>query len=382
MKNEIIGRCWPSYKQELLLKAIFSKGVALEKAWKQWREAVDIENLDPGDYRLLSLLYENLKTSQIQDPVMGRLKGVYRYTWSQNQLLFHQMKKVIEALKTQKISCLLLKGAALTCLYYKNLGLRAMSDFDILVPLSQVEEAIEVLKTLNYYPKYCLARSFKLPSCSFFQIFHSQGFKNSHQQELDLHWNILTECCQVNEAALFWEKAIPLDFQGLKTYALNPTDQLFHTCIHGARWNSFAPYRWIPDAVTLIHQAPIEWKRLLELGKRYQVTLPLQDTFHCLSEQFKIPIPLFFLKQLQESSYSKREKVEYLHLTKPKKNFLDTLISYWHRHSRFLSSHHFFYKLIYFPFFIQNAWQLSSVWQIPFYAVSQSLRKWRQQNKV
>jgi glycosyltransferase involved in cell wall biosynthesis len=73
---------------------------------------------------------------------MGMLRGIYRKAWSKNQTLFHEMAKVVEYLQHAGIKTMLLKGASLSLLYYKNNGARPMADIDLLVPYKQVSEKI------------------------------------------------------------------------------------------------------------------------------------------------------------------------------------------------------------------------------------------------
>jgi hypothetical protein len=133
--------------QELLLKAALFSGEDALEAWSKWRDAVDWEgHFEPGSFRLLPLLYNNLHKHGVDDSAMGKLKGIYRQAWSKNQTLFHEMAKVIEFLQNAGIKTMLLKGASLSLLYYKNNGSRPMADIDVLVPLKQARLADELLQ--------------------------------------------------------------------------------------------------------------------------------------------------------------------------------------------------------------------------------------------
>jgi hypothetical protein len=133
--------------QELLLKAaLFSGNDALE-AWRKWRDAADWEgHLEHGSFRLLPLLYNNLHKHGVNDSAMGKLKGIYRQAWSKNQILFHEIAKIVEYLQNAGIKTMLLKGASLSLLYYKNNGARPITDMGILVPLKKARMSMDVLK--------------------------------------------------------------------------------------------------------------------------------------------------------------------------------------------------------------------------------------------
>jgi len=86
--------------QELLLKAALLSGEEALESWRKWQDAIDWnEFLDHGSFRLLPLLYTNLYNHGVDDPAMGKLKGIYRQAWSKNQTLFHEMAKVVKYLQ-------------------------------------------------------------------------------------------------------------------------------------------------------------------------------------------------------------------------------------------------------------------------------------------
>ena len=86
------GGCWPTREQELLLQAALMQGKETIDAWEAWKSTVEIAQIDQGSYRLLPLLYKNLRDHGVEDPWADTLKGVYRSTWYKNQLLFRHQR--------------------------------------------------------------------------------------------------------------------------------------------------------------------------------------------------------------------------------------------------------------------------------------------------
>lgn len=128
------------------MQAALMNGGDAVAAWKEWQSGVDLEDqLDQGSFRLLPLLYTNLKQQGVDDPLMGKLKGIYRQAWSKNQTLFHEMSRVVKFLQDQGIQTMLLKGAPLSLLYYRNNGARPMADIDVMVHRNQVLQAYRLL---------------------------------------------------------------------------------------------------------------------------------------------------------------------------------------------------------------------------------------------
>ena len=88
--------------QELLLRAALLKGADAVEAWNEWKSAVDWEgHLDNGSFRLLPLLYTNLKRLEVRDPLMGKLKGIYLKAWYENQRLFFEASKILDYLHNE-----------------------------------------------------------------------------------------------------------------------------------------------------------------------------------------------------------------------------------------------------------------------------------------
>lgn len=245
--------CWPTRRQELLLKASLLQGAGAVCAWEEWKSGVDFERLDPGSERLLPLLYHNLNK---QDPITDGLKRTYLQTWYKNQILFHKAGALLTAFHNAGIPTMMLKGAALTLLYYKNYGLRPMGDIDVLVPTNRAVEAISLLKEMNW------TTNAESPE-RLISLVHGMDFHNASGQSIDLHWHVIHECRQEDADDDFWESAVSVKIENVQTLALCPADQLLHVFAHGVRWSEVPPFRWVADAMTVINssQSEVDWNR-------------------------------------------------------------------------------------------------------------------------
>jgi len=299
-------------QQELLLRAAVSKGQEAFDAWHEWNHTVCIEkDLDHGSFRLLPLLYVNLKQMGLNDPLMGKLKGAYRQSWSKNQTLFHYMAKVIDNLQSHGIKTMLLKGAALSLLYYKNNGARPMADIDVLVPHEHARLAHDLLISNDWVAMMALDEGT-------INYGHALHFTNPRSQELDLHWRIFPGCCQGEEND-FWADAVPVKIAGVATLAPNPTDMLFHSIIHGVAWNPEPPIRWVADVLSLINSpdADIDWTRFVTLAKKYRVSLRLKKGLEYLCAKFHPEIPQTIMNTVRNIQVTHLEKMEYRFLVMP-----------------------------------------------------------------
>jgi hypothetical protein len=359
--------CLPSPQQELLLKASLLEGNEAIEAWEEWKSTVDVNLVDSASHRMLPLLYRNLQTLGITDPSMAKYKGVYRQTWYKNQILFHAIASLLRSFEDANIQTMVLKGAALTVLYYKDYGLRPMNDFDVLIRAEKVLPAIGLLETLGWSPMDFM------PTEKYISVSYSHGFRNSAGQEFDLHWHLLSQSRGINADDDFWDGAVPCNINNVATRALNPTDQLLHICIHGAKWNFIPPFRWVADAMTILNtsQFRIDWKQLMEQCERRRLVLPLSDALNYLKEIFDAPIAPGILKKLREIPVPNIERIEYKIAVNPPTQWT-AMSDLWCQHYRLTGNVGLLQKITGFPRFLQNIWGIPA-WKLPLHGLSKMI---------
>jgi len=130
----------------LLLCAALLQGTAAVDAWHTWRASVDFDQLEAGAFALLPLLYHNLHHHSIRDPWLVKCKGIYRRTWSQNQLSLQQLTALMHTLHDAQIKPLLLADTALLLAHYPDYSLRTLPHIDI---ATTPEPAARVLPLLQ-----------------------------------------------------------------------------------------------------------------------------------------------------------------------------------------------------------------------------------------
>ena len=298
-------RIFATPTQERLLKAALMQGDEAIAAWEQWRSEVNWEaEIDQGCFRLLPLLYTNLKYQGVDHPLMGKLKGIYRQAWSKNQTLFHEMGRIINCLQVMGIQTMLLKGAPLSLLYYKNNGARPMADIDVLVRRNQVLQAYRFLVNAGW--------SSPIPLTDMDLDFgHAIQLDNKSGLEFDLHWRPFNGCSDVCESD-FWDDALEVVMANVPSLAPNPTIMLFHVVIHGVPWNPIPPIRWIADAVILTKGSDkaIDWHRLINLAEKHHVGLRLKVGLKYLYDEFRFPIPEQVMQKVKRLPVSYLEYME------------------------------------------------------------------------
>jgi len=364
--------CWPTPNQELLLRAALLPHEPALEAWNEWRRKVNIDVIDYGSHRMIPQLYRNMQRHGIKDPLMERMKGVYRYYLYKNEILLHRIGSLVAAFEDAGIQTMVLKGAALIQLYYKESGLRPMLDADVLVHAHQAEQAMDILTRLDWKPRYREPRM-RIP------IIHSTPFEDGGGRQMDLHWHLFWECFNASDDDDYWQKSIPIQIGGVHTLALGPTDQLLHTCWHGARWNEVPPIRWVADAMSILgaSAAEIDWQSMLKKAQRHRIVLPVKDSLEYLKQKFDAPVPDTVLESLSAVRISNMERENYELILNPMappttSKILRMLYYDYRWLSSSTSSRS---KALAFAKHLQAKWNIDHLWHVPLYMSMRMVRR-------
>lgn len=355
--------CWPTPEQTLLLRAALLDGDDAVAAWQAWRERAVFDEAGGAAYRLMPLVHQKLSGALAGDPLVPRLKGLYRHTWSRNQLLFHAVAPVLRALAAAEVPTLLIKGSGLVALHYRDAGLRPMGDFDCLVPWPKVTQAFEVIAACGwrYAESVPLER---LVWCT-----HAAKFRNATGQELDLHWNLLPEGRQPNVDEHVWSQAVPVELAGVNTRTMSATDLLWHICAHGVVGDPTPAIRWIPDVWALLRQpAAIDWTELLATTRRRGLTLSVGRALWFARREFAAPVPEEILTALRNTRRSWLERAEYRIKSRPR-GLCGALPLHLANYLRLAAGKSWRRKLADLPWFFQRVWGLPGWRDLPGYAL-------------
>lgn len=363
----------PNGSQALALRAALWSGERALQSWEDWKTLVDFDDVDGGTVRLLPLIYRNLLAARVQDPLMGKLKGIYRRAWYRNQLVFHRAANVMELMAGKGIDALLLKGPALVLQYYKDLGVRPMDDFDLLVRPAQASQAIAVLQESGWL----VARKNSRAVEPQIPLRNSADFVSSDDAVIDLHWNLLNGAKTSDDDEEFWSRAVWVLLENVKCRALSAEDQFFHVLVHGARWNPLPPIRWVADAYTVVLQEKqFDWNRIVELAKRFELQLPLRLMLDCLRDQFELSIPADVIDRMAAIPITKKQLKDYQALLRPNPLF-GFLPAIYNDYSRRANGAGTLRRMFGFLRYMQFEWDVPTLWHLPVHAISRRLSKIR-----
>jgi hypothetical protein len=359
---------WPTAEQELLLRAAVLEGDAAAAAYREWAARVDVDALDYGSQRLLPLLYRRLRNLGVESAHVAKFKGTYRRALYRNTITLRNAVDVLRVLRSAGIDALVLKGVAMVVLYYREPGVRPMSDFDILVRPEDVRRVIEVLESKRW------SRRRGPPfTDGFFTVHYGWPFRHPNGAELDLHWYLLDQSCAPDADADLWQAARPVEVEGYPARVLNPTDQLLHVCVHGAEWDRVPNLRWVTDAMVIVKQSAdqVDWNRLVSQAKSHGVVVPVHATLAYLRDRFDAAVPEQVLRELRAAPTTRQQRVEFCwRASQPR--LLHPLLKIWFgylrdRRTRPEGAGPWF---VAFPCYLQRRWGTAGLWQLPRAGIS------------
>jgi hypothetical protein len=358
------GRLWPDRRQELLLQAALLPGPGAVDAWARLGPDLDLGRLDRGSERLLPLIWWNLRPHGLEDPLLGRLEAHYRATREKNAAGLRQTASLLEAFRRAGIPTLVLKGAALLGSAYADLGLRPMSDVDLLVPIERVAQASRTLEALGW-----TAEAPVTPSMT--RMVHALPFRRPSSIPVDLHWHVFEECCRPDDDDDLWAASVPRALEGVATRILAPEDQVIHACVHGEKWVQVPGVRWVADAAVVIRGGQVRWTRLVEQAVRRRFVLRLRAQLGYLRSAFDAPIPPEALAMLAAAPVSRLERFEARWSVRDRRR--PWVLVYWCNHLR-SSPGGLATTLVTFPRYLQATWRLPSLARVPGATVGRLVR--------
>ncbi len=220
-----------------------------------------------------SLLHRALQSNgalgRLPHPVRARLEEERRAAALDNLRNYGQFRRVARALRERGIPVIALKGLHLAELVYRDISLRPMSDLDILVPRSQLEQTVATLRGLDYG----FAEDLSGAAIAMLDIKCNIGLAHRDVDVwLEVHWSLDEppgRYTAVLEAV--WRNAIPARLGDADALVMSPEFLLLHVCAHLACNHAFAfSLHALCDIAEIVRQHPaIDWTVVVDHGRRH-----------------------------------------------------------------------------------------------------------------
>jgi hypothetical protein len=273
--------------------------------WNALAHKAHAEGIGPLLYWKLS---KSEQFSSLPEETRNFLRILYAGTKMQNQRRFKDLKTLSNLFYQANISAVVLKGACFALTIYPDIGLRPMSDMDLLIPKAKLAEAARIAKGLGYEE----VRSDAFPSLRNFLEYDIVMLKRSESFNiLELHNSVLANKAFTFAVPVewFWTHTEPLstksnvDFENLSM--LSPTVQVLYTSAHAIlKHGEHVLLRWYFDLDLLVrfYDARIDWDFLLSQAQAFKWSSALSAALLQTHSYFDTPIPGQILARLAESS--------------------------------------------------------------------------------
>jgi hypothetical protein len=228
----------------------------------------------------------------LPENLRARLHQVYVETIATNMHIIRYTSQVLRALQARGLHVIGLKGIYLLDNVYENIGLRLLTDVDLLVRAGDLRAVIACLQDLGYDNKTWFD-----PQADNQDLMHVPPLKNKDGLMIELHWRISFEEDPFDfDIDGIWKRTIPAKIAGEEGLALSIEDLILHLCFHTAYHHVLLlGLRNLYDIREVIqhHQDHIDWSELIHLASEAGAERILALTL-CLAESvlaFRIPDP-------------------------------------------------------------------------------------------
>ncbi len=285
------GGLWPSEAHALLLAAALAPPPAAEEAWRRWKALCGFrryEEIDWHSCRLLPAVYRHLSAQGVEDPWFSKMRNLCRHLWARDLVRRRELRQTLELLRAADVPVLLLKGEALLSGgYLPQDGRRTLIDSDVLVPADALPRVAEVLAAHGWRSKH----SGIDPGAKR----HAYTWVGPEGFELDVHVRLLPMPFKALRFDALAAHATTADLEGLPVRLPQATELLLHACVNGRSYveEGPVPSLWLIDVALLTRQRtqPIDWERLLDLVRTFDLVLPVRDALGYAKDRFGAEVP-------------------------------------------------------------------------------------------
>ena len=291
--------------------------------WDYFIENIIERGLAPLFYTKLPLLSNK---SKLPDSVLRKLRKTYYTTLKRSINQYDELNKIVAEFNQSDIPVIALKGIYLSEWLYKDLGLRQMSDIDLLIHEEDYKKCLEIFVSLGYY-------SFDGDESELGgqpDLMHYKARLNEKNVYVELHIKIH----QNKEKYLIpidelWENSVSATLNSIPVTALSLTHNLIHLIVHFEKHfrNGHIQFTSVSDIVNLIitKQDEIDWEIFVDYCKKYNCLDIVCKYLMLISKYIDFQLPELILNQ--NVKVSDKEERKFINYLKGKNFYFTTHVS-------------------------------------------------------
>ena len=249
-----------------------------------------------------SLVYHKLNDAVLKELVpqeaFDRLQQCYYVTLRRSMLLYGVFQQAARALHAAGVKVVALKGIYLSEHLYDDIGLRQLSDIDLLVRAEEGERSIEILTNNGFGVTENPFSLHLTPDPDFIHYPPMQKDGLSVEIHVRLHREHPDYCI---DTAAFIAHAVPVIISGVEVHTLSFYDQLIFICIHSEKHftGSKIQFTCFADIANILtsYRDEIDWSMLIKECATNKCEDVVMKHILLVHHFFNAPVPDFILQQ-------------------------------------------------------------------------------------
>jgi hypothetical protein len=262
-----------------------------------------------------ALLFHSIKHFKekvaIPDEIYLKLKKGSQFNELRNALVLEEFDRLIAALETENIPSIFLKGVYfLKTIYRDHIGIRIMSDIDLLVKDEDWARAGQTIESSGYgcvdepgertaamYVKRKQDRFTAAP------VHLHRHIVNLSLPFFDLNWSKIG-------MGEIWSSRVPLENDKLGSgFIMSPEHTLLGLCAHGLS-HGFSRLTLLHDIHAHIthYRDTLDWEEVIDAARRWNIVIPLHIGLLTTRMAFQADIPEGLLGRLRPEGMSFYER--------------------------------------------------------------------------
>ncbi len=246
-----------------------------------------------------ALIYKKLENLQflhfIPANIIDLFKQQYFKNIAKNTVFIESLRLIENETFKNKIDLILLKGISLINSIYQDIGVRPMTDMDILIKKENVPLISNILESLNYGTNPIVKSKFVKQV----EHFHLPAFINkSNHVMVEPHTHIHSEKSTMNiDIIEFWKNSVPVDNYNTNIRMFSPENLIQHLCIHISTHSQsnnirLSHYYDLVKVIEKYEKNGLDWETLIKDSHRFNIQSAFFPPLFLIQKYFRIKLPI------------------------------------------------------------------------------------------
>ncbi len=254
--------------------------------------------------------------SVVPQSVQANFSNAYNQVLARNIVLQQVFIQFAGILNSENIPVVPLKGIYLSETVYADIGLRHLSDIDVLVPENDIEKVRTIMESNGWQVEASIMRS-KIEDSQFSQAHPYTLVKGDIRIELHIHLYSGGQNAKIPVTDL-WEDTKRESFLGVEIRQFSKELLLQHQCLHLHKHlfgRELKIINFCDIREFLRVETEFDWSRFKRLAEKYQCKEPIAQVLALCSDFWDVEVPPTFLEFKGDMAEAETKFLSYINGT-------------------------------------------------------------------